>query len=51
VGVDVGAVERVARDDVDIAGEVLLERLDLRVFTRCLTAYDGAEAGCWIISW
>jgi hypothetical protein len=30
--VNVGAVEGVARDDVDVGGEVLLECLDLRVF-------------------
>ena len=35
-----------ARDDVDIAREVLLEGFDLRVLTRGLAAYDGAEAGC-----
>jgi hypothetical protein len=38
-------MEGVARDDVDIAGEVLLEGLDLRVFTRGLAADNGTEAG------
>ena len=47
VRVDVGAVERVAGYDVDIFGEEFLERFDLGVFTRCLAAYNGTEAGCW----
>jgi len=33
VRVDVGAVERVARHDVDIVREELLESLDFGVFT------------------
>lgn len=41
-GVDVGAVEGVARDNVDVGGEVGFEGTDLRVFARCLAADDSA---------
>jgi len=46
-GVEVGAVEGVARDDVDVAGEVLFKGLDLGVLARGLAADDGAEPGCY----
>jgi hypothetical protein len=46
VGVDIGPVEGVARDNVDVAGEVFFECLDLGVFTGRLAADDGTEAGC-----
>jgi hypothetical protein len=46
--VDIGSVERMAGHDVDVAGQVLLERLDLGVLARRLAAYDGAQLGGYI---
>lgn len=44
--VDIGAVERVARDDLDIGREVALEGGDFGCLARCLAANYGPELGC-----
>lgn len=41
LGINVGAVEGVAANDVNIIREVLLEGSDLGSFARCLTSDDG----------
>ena len=45
LGIDIGTVEGVAGYDVDVGGQVLLERLDLGIFTGRLASNDGAELG------
>jgi hypothetical protein len=44
-GVDARPVERVARDDADVAGQVFLEGGYLWGLARCLAADDSAELG------
>ena len=43
--IDIGTVEGVAGYDVNVGRQVLLEGLDLGIFTRRLAANDGAELG------
>lgn len=45
LGIDIGAVEGMAGYDVNVGGQVLLEGLDLGIFTGRLAANNGAELG------
>lgn len=38
-----------ARYNLDVLGQVGLERLHLRVFAGGLAAYDGANLGCYTL--
>lgn len=45
--IDARAMEGMARDDLDILGQVSLKGLDLGVLAGSLAAYDSANLGCY----
>lgn len=50
VRVDVGAVERVAGDNVDIGRKMSLESGDLGGLARCLASDNGIKFGSWVMT-
>lgn len=47
LGIDTGAVEGMAGDDVDVRGEMSLESGNLGGFTRCLSSDNRSKLGCY----